>query len=78
MEPPLSENKYPAWVIPHDSHIVRPEGQPIVTPFFSEHHVDRDTKQVTVLVADEEEEARALAEPGAAPEPAFDDEQKDA
>lgn len=74
MEHPLSNSKYPAWVIPHASHIERLEGRPIVTALFPEHHVDRDTKEVSVLVYDEDGENLALSERAAAPAA----EQKDA
>ena len=60
---------YPAWVKPHDSHVLRLDNG-IVIPFFSEHHVQRETGEVTVLVQDADGEAFALAEkPVAAIEP---------
>ena len=51
--------EYPKWVEPHASHVAI--GRTIVTPAWEHFHVARD-QVVTVLVADADEEARALAE----------------
>jgi hypothetical protein len=55
------ETEWPKWVKPHDSH-VHQQGDHISTPHFPQHHVDRATSEVTVLVHTPEEEAHALAE----------------
>jgi hypothetical protein len=65
--PPVVVGKeWPKWVVAHDSQVVRKEveGYPtaISTPGFAESHVNRATGEVTVLVADEDEEKRALGE----------------
>lgn len=74
LEQALAEDKqrhemrplFPKWVQPHESHIVRKEmdGAPahVSAPGFSEVHVNRIDGAVTVLVANEDEEARALAD----------------
>ena len=58
--------EWPKWVKPHDSQVVRKEadGYPtsISTPGFAESHVNRTNGEVGVLVADEDEEKRALGE----------------
>lgn len=55
---------YPKWVKVHDSHIVRRhvDGFPdhIIAPDFADTHVNRVDGVVTVLVADEDEEKRAV------------------
>lgn len=53
--------EYPKFVLPHPSHVVRAEGRTAVTPLFSEHHEDRNTGEVTVLVGDESGEKLALS-----------------
>lgn len=67
------EVDWPKWVIPHPGHVVRKQvdGAPdqVNTPAFPEHHVDRVSGGVTVLVATPEQEAVALSDPsGAAPQ----------
>lgn len=59
--------EYPKYVKPHPSHIVR-HNEHVSCPYFPEFHVDRDTKEVTVMVKDADEEAKALADKDA-PEP---------
>lgn len=54
--------RYPTWVTPHDSYVVRYEGKPAVTPLLGDCHVDRNTGVVTVLVRDEDDEKRAMSE----------------
>lgn len=57
--------EWPRWVAPHESHVLRKtaEGAPahVSVPDWPEFHVDREGN-VTVLVQNEDEEARALAE----------------
>jgi hypothetical protein len=53
---------YPSWVRAHDSWIVRLEGRPPVTPMLGHCHVDRNTGEVTVMVADEDAAKRAMGE----------------
>ena len=50
--------EYPKWVKPHDSLIVK-QGDNIVVPEFEQCHVNRVNAEVTVLVNDAEEEAKA-------------------
>ncbi len=52
--------EYPKWVEIHPSHLIRGPGG-VSAPFFEQIHIDR-AGNVTVLVADAIEEARALAE----------------
>lgn len=56
-------NEYPKWIEPHPSHIVH-QGDSISTPAWPECHVTRDGK-LSVLVADKDDEARALADANA-------------
>ena len=59
---PDAGSEFPKWVMPHASHVVmHPIHGHVTTPHFAEHHVDRQSKDVTVLVHDAEDEARALA-----------------
>jgi hypothetical protein len=70
-EKPASPD-YPKWVAPHETHVHRRkmgDHDHITTPHFTEHHVDRDTKAVTVLVHTPEEETKALT-PFVKPAPA--------
>jgi len=57
---------YPKWVVPHVSHIVLKTAADapahVSTPGWPTFHVNRETKEVSVLVADEDEEKRALAD----------------
>lgn len=52
--------EYPKWVEIHPTHLVRGFGG-VSAPFFEQIHIDR-AGNVTVLVADAAEEARASAE----------------
>lgn len=63
-----SHAPYPKWVTPDASHLVK-QGETISAPLFGEVHVARD-ESVTVLVKDEDEEAKALA---AAPSPVVEE-----
>lgn len=58
------DDEWPKWVKPHESHVVvrRHEGAPdhVSAPGWEEVHVGRDGV-VTVLVRNEDEEAKALA-----------------
>ena len=58
--------EWPKWVKPHDSQIQRKktEGFPdhVSTPGFANYHVNRVNGEVTVLVADEDEEKVAAGE----------------
>src|SRR5674476_898112 len=57
---------WPKWVVPHDSQVQRKktEGAPdhVSTPGFTDYHVNRVTGEVTVLVANEDEEKVATGE----------------
>lgn len=68
----VGDHEYPAWVVPHESQIVRKQvdGAPdhISTPGFAEFHVNRANGEITVLVQDAEDEERALSD-AAAPKP---------
>ena len=56
--------EYPSWVKVHRGHIVRAEGTGhISVPLFPEFHIDRVTQEISVLVKDAEEEAKASADP---------------
>jgi hypothetical protein len=61
------ETDWPKWVTPHADHIHRQAvaGAPdhISVPAFPHFHVNRADGSVTVMVANEEEEAHALAGP---------------
>lgn len=60
-QPPVArEIEFPKWVVPHESQVTR-TGDHIVTPLFPQFHVNRLDGEVTVMVADATEEARALA-----------------
>lgn len=62
--------EYPKWVTPHPGHIHHHPLSGITTPEWGIPHVERGTNEVTVMVNDAEEEARALAEPkSSAPTP---------
>jgi hypothetical protein len=54
------ETEYPKWVEPHASQVVR-QGDNVVTPGFATMFLGRDGV-VTVLVADADEEERALSD----------------
>jgi len=62
----MSEIEWPKWVVPHASHIVRTTAanapDHVSTPAWTGCHVNRVDGVVTVLVADAEEEARAIAQ----------------
>lgn len=63
-KPVSHETDFPAWVVPHESHVVRlkrDDGEHITTPEWAEHFVNRVDGVVTVLVHNAGEEARALA-----------------
>jgi hypothetical protein len=60
--PKPADPEWPKWVTPHESHVVRTkrgDHKHIATPRFAEHHVHRDTSEVTVLVHSPEEEDMA-------------------
>lgn len=61
---PVPTSDYPKWVTPHSSQIVR-TGDNVSTPGFPEMHIDR-SGNVTVLVADETDEMRAISPAGSA------------
>jgi ribose 5-phosphate isomerase len=52
-------SEYPKYVVVHESHITRIEGQKPVPQEFPHFHVNRVNGEVTVLVEDEEHEAFA-------------------
>jgi hypothetical protein len=63
-KPNSPDLEYPKWVTPHESHIVRSkrgDQEHVSTPRFVDPHINRDTKEVTVLVHSVEEEEMALA-----------------
>lgn len=64
--PVNADPAWPAWVVPHESHIVRKktEGAPdhVSTPGWEQYHVDRVSGQVTVLAMNEDEAKRAEGE----------------
>lgn len=70
---------FPKWVVASIDHIVmKQDGDGPVhvsTPDFPDFHVNRETKEVTVLVHDEDEEKKAVSgKQSPAPEPhEFDD-----
>lgn len=71
--PPRHPNEgaeYPKWVTPHRGH-VKGMGEGVSTPLFPDFHVNRISGDVTVLVHDAEEEARAVTDPNV-PAPASD------
>lgn len=53
-------SEFPKWVVPDASHVVR-SGDHISTPGWVTHIVDRVTNIVSVLVDNEDEEAKALS-----------------
>jgi hypothetical protein len=58
--------EFPKWVKPHPHHVHRQhrgDVEHVSTPHFTQHHVRRDSGDVTVLVHTPEEEAKALAAP---------------
>lgn len=58
------DHEYPKWIEPHESHVHwtgEGPGRSASVSGFSQHHVGRDGK-VGVLVNDEDEEKRALAQ----------------
>lgn len=74
-QPVAADAEWPKWIVPHASHVVRTATgdapDHVSTPAFPEFHVNRATGEVTVLVHDAEDEARALATlvtPGPAPD----------
>lgn len=65
------DTDYPKWVVPHPGHVsFHALHGHVSTPTFMQHHVNRIGGEVTVLVHDAEEEARALAPPHEHPEAA--------
>ena len=56
------DSEWPKWVAPHPGHIARNVDY-LNTPHWPDHHINRSTGEVTVLVRNEEEEARAFAAP---------------
>ncbi len=52
-------SEYPKYVVVHESHITRIDGQAPVPQEFPHFHVNRVNGEVTVLVEDEEQEALA-------------------
>lgn len=72
--PVKADAEWPKWIVPHASHIAHTRAgaasDHVSTPAFPDFHVNRVTGEVTVLVHDAEDEARALAAlvaPGSAP-----------
>jgi len=60
------DDEYPKWVVPHSDHIGRhPQNDYVVTPLFTQHHLNRVNGEVTVLVHNEDEELRAMTGPAA-------------
>jgi hypothetical protein len=57
----VSDIEYPKFVKPHPSHVVT-QGDHVSTPAFPEFHVDRMTREVTVLVHSVDEEQIAILE----------------
>lgn len=60
--------EYPKWVTPHPGH-VKGTGDSLSTPLFPQHHVNRVSGDVTVLVHTAAEAALAAADPNAKPAP---------
>jgi hypothetical protein len=64
--PVSDERDYPKWVVVHDSHVVRQkmDGYPehVSTPSYVNSHVNRLNGEVTVMVANEDEEKAAVGE----------------
>ena len=56
----MSDSEFPKWVVPDASHVVH-RGDNVSTPGWSSFIVDRITNAVSVLVGDEDEEAKALS-----------------
>ena len=59
---PPERHDYPRWIVPHPSHVTQLDHAPnVFVPGFK-FDVNRDTNVVTVLVRNETEESRALAQ----------------
>jgi hypothetical protein len=62
------DDEYPKWVVPHPGHVGRhPQHDYVHTPQW-QHHINRATGEVTVLVHNAEDEAIALVDPEGADE----------
>lgn len=58
----IEEKEFPKWVRVHESHVVREDGRVVTVPAFPGFHVNRVDGEVTVMVADAEEEAKAMGD----------------
>lgn len=58
---PNAGAEFPKMIVPHDSHIVRPRKVQPFAPTFEKQTYDERHGVVRVIVADADEEARALA-----------------
>lgn len=56
---------YPAWVKVHANHVVRSATGHVSVPDYPVFHIDRLTQEITVLVEDAADEAKALSDPKA-------------
>jgi hypothetical protein len=54
---------WPKWVVVHESHVQRDKnGKVLSVPAYPGFHLSRVDGEVTVMVADHEEEAKAVGE----------------